>query len=89
MPHISITYTPTENIKPDQPVRFFVYKKVGRSGLSSIDFGDGQVIPHFFYGEHRFKTPGIHIVTVQWDAEGKPTTAKVKVVVQTASEFSK
>ena len=32
--------------------------------------------------QHGFKTPGIHVVTAQCEAAGKPITQKLKVIVE-------
>jgi murein DD-endopeptidase MepM/ murein hydrolase activator NlpD len=87
MPHIYLSYTPTENIRPGQPVRFRGwFQGKGGNGLT-IDFGDGTRLADYQeYAEvqHSFKTPGIHIVTAQGEAGGRPITQKVKVVVTRA-----
>jgi murein DD-endopeptidase MepM/ murein hydrolase activator NlpD len=87
MPHIFISYTPTEDIRPGQPVRFRGwFQGKGGSGLT-VDFGDGTRLADYQeYAEvqHTFKTPGIYIVTAQGEAGGRPITQKVKVVVTRA-----
>jgi len=95
MPHIFMTYTPTEDIRTDQQVRFKFWFQ-GRSkfdGPITVDFDAGtRTADHRSYGSYRsyekfthtFKTLGIHIVTAQCDLDGMPITAKAKVVVQPA-----
>ena len=84
MPHIFMTYTPTLDIRPDQPVIFrFWFQGKGAVPLQ-VDFGDGtQQDDYQSYAElrHSFKTPGIHIVTAQCQAGRKPLMEKLKVVV--------
>ncbi len=84
MPHIFMTYTPTQDIRPDQPVTFrFWFQGKGASPLK-VDLGDGtQLGDYQSYTElrHSFKTPGIHIVTAQCEAAGKVIMQKLKVVV--------
>jgi len=89
MPHIFMTYTPTEDVRTDQQVRFkfwFQGKKDG-NGPIKVVFDDGtQMADYKSYKEftHSFKTPGFHIVTAQCEADGMPITNKLKVVVQSA-----
>jgi murein DD-endopeptidase MepM/ murein hydrolase activator NlpD len=84
MPHIYLSYTPTEDIRPGQPVRFRGwFQGKGGSGLK-VDFGDGTRLADYQeYAEvqHSFKTPGVHIVTAQGEAGGRPITQRIKVVV--------
>ena len=71
MPHIYMTYTPTEDIRPDQPVRFRFWVQGNVGGPIRVDFGDGTKVEDYKpYSElsHRFKTPGIHVVTAQCEA---------------------
>ena len=87
IPHIFMTYTPTQDIRPDQPVTFrFWFQGSGAIPLR-VNFGDGtQVADYSSYTEvrHSFKTPGIHIVTVQGEADGKPIMQAQKVIVASA-----
>jgi hypothetical protein len=87
MPHIFMTYTPTEDVRPDQPVTFRFWFQGSGGGPIAVDFGDGtQVADYRSYTElhHSFKTPGIHVVTAQCEADGKPIAQKLKVVVTSA-----
>jgi len=84
MPHIYLSYTPTEDVRPGQPVRFRGWFQGKGEGPIKVDFGDGTRLTDYQeYSEvqHSFKTPGIHIVTAQGEAGGRPITQKVKVVV--------
>ena len=84
MPHIFMTYTPTQDIRPDQPVTFRLWFQGKGGGPLKVDFGEGtQRADYQSYSElrHSFKTPGIYIVTAQGDAVGLPITQKQKVVV--------
>jgi len=92
MPHIFMTHTPTQDIRPNQPVTFrFWFQGKGES-LLKVDFGDGtQLADYHSYTElqHRFKTPGIHVVTAQCEAAGLPIMCKQKVVVAAALRTNK
>lgn len=84
MPHIFMTYTPTEGVRPDQPVTLRCWFQGAGDEAFALDFGDGtRVADCRSYAEvpHRFKTPGLHVVTARCEADGKPITQKVKVVV--------
>jgi murein DD-endopeptidase MepM/ murein hydrolase activator NlpD len=84
IPHIYMSYTPTEEIRPDQPVRFRFWIQGSGGGPIRVDFDDGTRLENYQeYSEfqHRFKTPGIHVVTAQCEADGKPIVQKLKVVV--------
>ena len=88
MPHTFMSYTPTEDIRPNQPLRFRFWFQGEGAGPIRVDFDDGtQEADYKSYAElaHSFKTPGIHIVTARCEAEGKPITGKLKVVVQSAA----
>ena len=85
MPHIFMTYTPTENIRPNQPVTFRFWFQGSGGGPIKVDFDDGtQLADYRSYAElqHGFKTPGVHVVTAQCEADGKPIMQKLKVVVE-------
>jgi hypothetical protein len=85
MPHIFMTYHPTQDIRPDQPVIFrFWFQGTGEGGPIKVDFDDGTLVPEYkSYTElpHRFTEPGIHIVTARCEAEGKPIEQKLKIMV--------
>jgi hypothetical protein len=84
MPHIFMTYTPTQGIRPDQPVTFRFWFQGTGGGPITVDFGDAATVQDYqSYAEiqHSFRTAGIHIVTAQCEAQGKPITQKLKVVV--------
>ena len=84
MPHIFMTVSPTQDIKPGQAVIFrFWFQGEGGSPMT-VDFGDGtKLIGRESYAEirHAFKTPGIHIVEAGGNAGGRPVSQKLKVVV--------
>ena len=73
--------------RPPQPagdVPLLVSREDG-GGPINVDFDDGtQVADYRSYTElqHAFKTPGVHVVTAQCDAAGKPIMQKLKVVVE-------
>jgi len=84
MPHIFMTYTPTQNIRVNQPVTFRFWFQGSGGGPMKVDFGDGtQVADYRSYTElqHGFKMSGIHVVTAQCETAGKPITQKLKVAV--------
>jgi hypothetical protein len=85
MPHIFMTHTPTEIIRPSQPVKFrFWFQGRNKPGPITVTFGDETRVDDYpSYGEltHSFKAPGIHIVTAQCEAAGRPIESKQKVVV--------
>ena len=79
-----MTCTPTQDIRPDQPVRFRGWFQGSGGGPIKVDFGDGTAKDNYQqYSElpHSFKKSGIHIVTAQCEAAGKPIVQKLKVVV--------
>jgi len=87
MPHIFMTYTPTLEVRPDQPVTFRFWFQGEGGGPIAVDFGDGARLADYeSYAEvrHAFKTPGIHIVTAQCEAGGKPIMQRLKAVVTRA-----
>jgi hypothetical protein len=87
MGHIFMTYTPTQDLRPDQPVTLrFWFQGSGDRPLQ-VDFGDGtppEEFESYVERQHRFRTPGIHVVTAQCEAEGKPIMQKLKIVVTSA-----
>ena len=88
MPHIFMTCTPTQDVRPNQPVTFRFWPQGEGCGSIKVEFDDGtQVADYQPYAElqHSFKTPGLHIVTVRCEAGGKPIMQKLKVVVSEAA----
>lgn len=84
MPHIFMTHTLAQDIRPDQPVTFRCWFQGKGGGPLTVDFGDGAIVADYrSYSElrHNFKTPGIHIITAQCTAGGLPITQEQKVVV--------
>jgi hypothetical protein len=84
MPHLFMTYTPTEKIQPDQTVSFRFWFQGRGGGPIKVDFGDGTELADYQpYSElrHGFRTPGIHVVTAQCEAVGNPIMQELKVVV--------
>jgi hypothetical protein len=87
MPHIFMTYTPTEGILPNTPITVRLWFQGRGGGPISLDFDDGTRIADCKpYAElrHRFDKPGVHILTAQCEAAGNPITAKLKVIVDSA-----
>ena len=84
MPHIFMTSTPTQEIRPDQPVTFRCWFQGKGADSFKVDFGDGtQLVDCRSYTElrHRFRTVGTHIVTAQCEVAGLPIMQKHEVVV--------
>lgn len=55
-----------------------------RDKFIDIDFGDGRIINDYVsYSEvrHRFRSPGIHVITASGTIDGKPIMQKQKVIV--------
>jgi murein DD-endopeptidase MepM/ murein hydrolase activator NlpD len=85
MPTLFVTYTPSREIRVGQPVSFRIWPQGIDVGHIRLDLGEGRVIEGYKpYTTlvHRFKAPGIHVVTVSGSAGSLPVTQKVKVVVQ-------
>jgi len=84
IPTIFMTHTPTNNILVYQPVLFRFWLQGAEGKPIEVDFGDGTIIDRYAsYSEirHRFKSPGIHIVTARSTIDGKPIMQKQKVIV--------
>jgi len=87
MPHIFMTYTPTQGVRPDQPLTFRFWFQGEGAGPIEVDFGDGTRLGDYkSYAEvrHGFKAPGLHVLTARCEAGGKPIMRKLKVVVSPA-----
>lgn len=87
MPHIFMTHAPTEDIHPGQPVRFKFWFQGSGGGAMTVNFDDGSRITNYRSLTelvHSFNTAGIHVVTAQCEAAGKPITQKMKIVVSAA-----
>lgn len=84
MPHLFMTHTPTEDIRPEQPMRLRLWFQGKGSPPIQVDFDDGtHVADYQSYAEltHSFKMPGIHIVTAQTTVDGTAVMQKQKIVV--------
>ena len=87
IPHIYMTCTPTEDIRPNQPVRFRFWFQGAGGGPIQVSFDDGTKMEDYKqYSEfsHAFKKRGVHIVTAQCEDSGKPISGKLKVIVTAA-----
>jgi murein DD-endopeptidase MepM/ murein hydrolase activator NlpD len=87
IPHIYMTCTPTEDIRPDQAVRLRFWPQGTVVGPINVAFDDGTNVEDYRpYSKlsHPFKTPGIHIVTARCENNGTPIEQKLKVVVSPA-----
>lgn len=97
-PSIHAAYAPTFDIRPGQPVRFFVRTFRTTDGQETWDFGDGSpavtvqsdgnVTPlakdGYAITEHAYAKPGLYLVRVErTDKNGYRAVAKLKVVVET------
>jgi len=80
-----VTYTPSADIDVNEPVNFRIWPQGAEAENIEIHFGDGTVVRDYRpYAAitHKFKTSGLHIVTVSGIVGGLSVTQKVKVVVQ-------
>jgi hypothetical protein len=85
MPHLFMTCHPTREIKAEQPVLFRFWPQGEGCGPITVEFDDGTRMGDYQpYSElrHAFRTPGIHIVTARCEANGKPITQMLKVIVK-------
>ncbi|MBN2272529.1 MAG: peptidoglycan DD-metalloendopeptidase family protein [Sedimentisphaerales bacterium] len=85
IPTIFVTYYPSSEVNVDEPVNFRLWPQGMEVENIRIDFGDGAVVQDYRpYSAitHKFKDPGIHIVTVTGTADKLPVTQKVKVIVR-------
>ncbi|MCP4451462.1 MAG: peptidoglycan DD-metalloendopeptidase family protein [Planctomycetes bacterium] len=85
LPAIFMTSTPTRTVCAGEPVRFRCWLHGAEEGPMRLDFGDGHVTDEyasFSVVEHRFRTPGLHIVTATSEVNGLQTTSKQKVIVR-------
>ena len=84
VPTIFMTHIPARDIVVDQPMLFRLWLQGVESRPIEVDFGDGTVIRNYVsYSEvqHKFTSPGIHIVTARSTIDGKPIMQKQKIVV--------
>ena len=85
IPTIFLTHTPTNNIIVNQTVFFRFWLQGAKDKPIKVDFGDSTVIDDYVsYSEirHKFKSPGIHIVTTSSTIDGKSITQKQKIIVR-------
>ena len=85
IPTLFVTFIPSTDIRPGQPIHFRIWPQSSTVDNIQIDLGDGTVIQNYRpYSAitHSFRNPGIHIVTVTGAAGELPVTQHVKVVVQ-------
>ena len=101
IPTLFVTYYPSAEVHVDEPVNFRIWPQGIEAEDIQIDFGpdqgwpshDGTIVRDYrAYSAitHKFKKPGIHIVTVTGTAvpsrDGRartlPVTQKVKVIVE-------
>jgi hypothetical protein len=79
-----MTYTPTNSIFVNQPVQFRFWLQGVTGEFIKVDFGDDTIINNYVsYSEirHKFRSPGIHIVTTSSTIDGKSIMQKQKVIV--------
>jgi hypothetical protein len=84
IPTIFMTHYPTNNIVVNQPVFFRFWLQGAQDKPVKVDFGDGTVVDDYIsYSEirHRFKSPGIHVVTTSGIIDEKLIMQKQKVFV--------
>jgi murein DD-endopeptidase MepM/ murein hydrolase activator NlpD len=85
IPTLFVTYIPSAQVHIDQPINFRIWPQGMEVEDIQIEFGDGTIIRDYRpYSAitHKFKKPGINIVTVTGTADKLPVTQKVKVIVQ-------
>lgn len=85
IPTLFVTYNPSAEVDADEPVNFRIWSQGMEAEDIQIDFGDGAIVRDYRpYSAitHKFKKPGIHIVTVTGTAGKLPVTQKVKIIVQ-------
>ncbi len=86
LPHIFMTSTPTEEVRPGQPVRLRCWFQGRSRPPFAVDFGDGEHLADCrSYTElsHQYAQPGVYVVTARAESDGKPVCSKLKVVVTT------
>ena len=84
MPHLFMTYTPTEGLRPRSPISVRLWFQGANGGPISLEFDDGVRISdcqQYTELQHSFDMPGVHILTAECKAGGNPITAKIKVLV--------
>jgi Peptidase family M23/PKD domain len=84
MPHLFMTYTPTEGVRSGTPVSIRLWLQGANGGPTSLEFDDGMRMSDYQpYTElrHSFERPGVHVLTARCEAAGNPITAKIKFVV--------
>jgi murein DD-endopeptidase MepM/ murein hydrolase activator NlpD len=85
IPILFVTYCPSAEVYMDEPISFRIWPQGMEIEDIQVDFGDGTIVQDYRpYSAitHKFKNPGIHIVTVTGTAARLPVTQKVKVIVQ-------
>jgi hypothetical protein len=84
IPTLFVTHAPSRHVRVDQAVHFRIWPQGRDVKPINVDFGDGRLVKDYTpYSAitHRFKRPGIHVVTVTGRAGELPVTQKVKVVI--------
>jgi murein DD-endopeptidase MepM/ murein hydrolase activator NlpD len=84
IPTLFVTYYPSTEVCVDEPVNFRVWPQGMEVEHIQIDFGDGTILRDYHsYSAitHKFRKPGIYVVTVTGTAGKLPVTQKVKIVV--------
>jgi len=85
VPIIFMSHFPSGAVRAGRPAHFRFWLQGAGPRPLRVDFGDGRVLPDYDpHSEvlHRFRTPGIHIVTATCDVGDLPVTQKMKVVGQ-------
>jgi len=85
MPTLFVTHAPSQGLRVDQPIHLRIWPQGREVKGIRIDFDDGRSVEDYSpYSAitHRFRTPGIHIVSVTGRAGDMPVTQKVKVLVE-------
>lgn len=85
IPTLFATYWPTTGVRPGDPVDFRIWPQGGRIQGIRVDFGDGAALEGYApYSAvaHKFRAPGIYVVTVSGSSGDLRATEKLKVVVE-------
>lgn len=85
IPTFFVTYKPSREVRVEQPISLRIWPQGMGAESIQVDFGDSTLLRDYRpYSAitHKFKVPGIHIVTVTGMAGDLPVTQKVKIVVQ-------
>jgi murein DD-endopeptidase MepM/ murein hydrolase activator NlpD len=84
IPTLFVTYYPSAEVCVDEPVNFRIWPQGMEVEHIQIDFCDGTILQDYHsYSAitHKFRKPGIYVVTVTGTAGKLPVMQKLKIVV--------